>query len=127
MARTSVMNDMKLRAIARRKMQRRRNYENTLPYLGNFMDLTTRDIERKGLDLENDFVAEVINLLDDNGTKTTSMISVKGKISKELVTQIVCPICGKPVKINEHWNCFICQNGHEKMIFDIQDIKRKHV
>ena len=43
--------------------------------------------------------------------------------SNYLITNIQCPLCGKNIEINRHWNCFICEcTEHEKKIFEIKKV-----
>ena len=48
------------------------------------------------------------------------VLSAKKTGSTFIVTSIRCPICNKPVELNQYWMCFICQcPEHAKMNFEI--------
>jgi hypothetical protein len=77
--------------------------------------------------LENNFellLLIVTNILNIHEPPIKSEIhSVQRVRDKPMITQIICPICGKPTEINKHWNCYICNSEyHIKKIYEIKQI-----
>jgi hypothetical protein len=64
----------------------------------------------------------IVDLLNQQETKTPTQINtIKKYSSTHLITHIQCPFCKQNIKINRHWNCYICTSPqHPKMIFEIR-------
>lgn len=98
----------------RRKLKKAR-WEATTP---SFRNLDLDHEYKQGFDTIKIIVTDVLNIKQGSFYSKINSIGEKGSIV--LVTSVVCPFCGKPAQLNEHWNCFFCKcNEHEKKIFEI--------
>jgi len=77
-------------------------------------------IEEIGL---NNFDVSVTNLLNI-ADKSKIITNVNSIDEKGLILSIKCPVCGKDIELNRHWNAYLCFNSeHGRMIFEISNIE----
>jgi len=101
--------------------EKKQRWEKTKPRF-IYYDITLQKVNDVGLQ-ELDIV--VTDILDINDKRR---IITKAKTFDEngLILKITCPICGKDVKLNKHWNAFICDSTeHEKKVYEIKNIEYK--
>ena len=106
----------------RRKMKKLRQ-EESLPC---FRNLKIDPIYKDDKEYLDKLRLVVVDLLDKSSPeKYKSYVSkIKGldeSGTKIIESQIECPICKETIKLNTHWNSYIC-NVHEKMIFEIREV-----
>jgi len=99
------------------KHRKKKKWEKTEPKFINF-DITLKQIKENGL-LRYDLM--VTNLLDIKDRRSISTKAVETN-EKGLITKILCPFCGKELKLNRHWHAYFCTNK-EKKILEITDIR----
>jgi len=63
----------------------------------------------------------VTNLLDAEEKPRFSKIhSLQEAGATFILSSIICPVCRKPISLNNHWNGFICNcKEHEKKVYEI--------
>ena len=67
----------------------------------------------------------VIDILNNDKKAETKIDTVKKSGTNFIIEAIICPICGKTIQLNKHWNCFMCKPGdavHKKAMFDIKKV-----
>ena len=98
----------------RRKLKKER-WEATTP---SFRNLDLDHFRKKDYQEIKIAVTDVLNI--NEGAFYSKINSIGERGSMILVTSVICPFCGKPAQLNEHWNCFFCECGiHEKKILEI--------
>lgn len=70
----------------------------------------------------NIVVTDILNATEKN--YKTVVLATDKKGSTFIVKKIRCPICKATLVLNEHWQCFICQQNeqHPKKCFEIQRV-----
>ena len=102
----------------RRKMKKER-WEKTTPSFRNF----EIDISYKRKYREIDLTITDILDIEDKRIIKSKIASIEQYGSNYLITAIDCPACGNQIKLNKHWNCFICEcKEHPKKSFEISSI-----
>ena len=100
--------------------EKKLRWEKTKPKFINF-DITLQKIKEVGI---HEFDIVVTNILDLKD-KRKIITKAKETNSKGMITKIICPDCGKELKLNTHWNAYICNGEHEKKIYEIKNIEYK--
>jgi len=109
---------------ARHYQDKKRRYNETIPYIRNLLDYTVTQLRDMKVDIHKDVKVIVTNLLDISSACETSIHSISGDVGREMVHSIYCPTCHKPISIHKLWNCYFCQDqSHGKMIFDVRYLK----
>lgn len=98
--------------------EKKKGWEKTIPKFINF-DIPIDNVNYHGLDA---YDLSVTNLLD---TKNEKCFLTKAEEIDDngLILNITCPSCGKNVKLNKHWNAFICSCGQDKKVYEISSIE----
>ena len=102
----------------RRKMRKER-WEKSIPSFENFkVDVSFKD----SLDELKIIVTDILNVSEPKRKAKISTVSNYG--SSYLINSIECPICGRILIINRHWNCFFCEcTEHQKKIYEIVKVE----
>jgi len=98
--------------------EKKKKWKKTVPKFINY-DITMYKIKDVGL---QKFDVIVTNLLDIKD-KRRIITKVKEMDDNGLILSIFCPFCGNTLKLNKHWNAYICCNNNGKHIFEIKDIE----
>ena len=105
---------------------RKEKWEKTLPTFRNL------DIDISYKNKYDDLKISITNILDieDKRFITTKIKNISSHRSNYIISNIQCPFCGKNIKVNKLWNCYICECDNDKKIFEITGVlypKPKHV
>ena len=100
------------------RYEKKKRQDKTEPRLINY-DITDNEIKQNGLSDYNFIVTDILDANDNKYIKTKA----KSVDEKGWILDIICPICGKKISLNRHWNAYICCNNHDKKIFEITNIK----
>jgi len=97
---------------------RKQRWQKTVPSFRNF------EIDVEEAKYFSQIRIVVTNLLDAEESARFSRIhSLKEAGATFILESILCPICHKPINLNYHWNCFICNcNEHEKKVYEISKV-----
>lgn len=70
---------------------------------------------------DNNIAIAIKNILGEEKTYLSHILSIKKYGSDYKISSIKCPICNATLEINKNWFCFICQkcDKHEKQIFEV--------
>jgi len=100
------------------KKARKEKWDKALPTFKNL------NIDPQYKDTYNKLIISVTNLLDTKEKSCTTKINnIAPRGTNYIITNIKCPLCNKNIKINRHWNCYICQcPEHGKKVFEINKI-----
>jgi len=99
-----------------RKKMRKQIWKKTVPSFRNFKIDVDEVIYFQQMKLV------ITNLLDIDEPPNYSKINTLNNTGATiLITSIICPVCKKPIFLNEYWNSFICEQceEHEKKIYEI--------
>ena len=83
---------------------------------------TLRNFELERNTNKDDLILYVWDLLGDDTTYKSKILSLTDKKSTKLIDAIECPCCGNKLGLDKRWNCFICQ-AREKKIYEIFKIE----
>ena len=94
---------------------RKQTWERTIPSLRNLGLGYQHDLQ------DSCIVLDVTNLLDVNETsKTTRIVNLK---DNDTIEKIQCPDCKQPIKLNKHWNAFLCRCDNIKKVYEVKGAK----
>jgi len=102
----------------RRKVKKER-WEQTTPSFRNL------NIETHYKNDYDNIRVSITDLLDIEDTRiiVTKISNISPYGSNYVISNIECPTCRKQIKLNRHWNCYICEcPEHDKKIFEIKDV-----
>jgi len=100
----------------RRKMKKQR-WEKTLPLFRNY------DIDPKYKTKAQSLRPIITDILDiEDGLHQTQVTTITQRGPKNIISHIVCPYCNRILKLNDKWNCYICECNEQKKIFEIVEV-----